>query len=94
MISRVWSSCLESSQSRLDPRKRTQRAPRSRTLLPALPKQEQQAKGNTINHVQCSSNMMQTWYDMRDAICDAYARFDKELLNLASTWNPRVPLER
>ena len=27
--------------------------------LPALPKQEQQSKGDTINHVQCSSNMMQ-----------------------------------
>ena len=25
-----------------------------------------------------SNNMMQTWYAMRDAICDAYARFDKE----------------
>ena len=23
---------------------------------------------------------------MRDAICDAYARFDKECMNLASTW--------
>ena len=25
-----------------------------------------------------SNNMMQRWYAMRDAICDAYARFDKE----------------
>ena len=50
MISRVWSSCLQSSLSCLDPRKHTQRAPRSCTCLPALPKKEQQAKETTINH--------------------------------------------
>ena len=40
VISRVWSSCLQGSQScrKLDPRKRTQQVPRSRTRLPALPK--------------------------------------------------------
>ena len=27
------------------------------------------SKRSTINHVQCSNNMMQTWYDMRDAVC-------------------------
>ena len=39
VISRVWSSCLQGSQScrKLDPRKRTQQVPRSRTRLPALP---------------------------------------------------------
>ena len=24
--------------------------------------------------------MMQTWYDMRDAVCDAYAKFDKGMI--------------
>ena len=39
VISRVWSSCLQGCQScrKLDPRKRTQQVPRSRTRLPALP---------------------------------------------------------
>ena len=36
-----------------------------------------------------------TWYDMRDAVCDAYARFDKEMhepgINLEK---PSVPLDR
>ena len=38
VISRVWSSCLQGSQScrKLDPRKRTQQVPRSRTRLLAL----------------------------------------------------------
>ena len=46
VISRVWSSCLQGSQScrKLDPRKRTQQVPRSRTRLPALPKARTQAK--------------------------------------------------
>ena len=43
VISRVWSSCLHSCQSWLDPWKKTQRAPRYRTRLPALPKQDKQA---------------------------------------------------
>ena len=45
VISRVWSSCLQGSQSyrKLDPRKRTQQVPRSRTRLPALPKTRTQA---------------------------------------------------
>ena len=46
VISRVWSSCLQSSQScrDLDPRKRSQQVPRSQTRLPALPKARTQAK--------------------------------------------------
>ena len=45
VISRVWSSCLQGSQScrKLDPRKRTQQVPRSRTRLPALPTVRTQA---------------------------------------------------
>ena len=45
VISRVWSSCLQGSQScrKLDPRKRTQQVPRSRTRLPALPTARTQA---------------------------------------------------
>ena len=45
VISRVWSSCLQGSQScqKLDPRKRTQQVPRSRTRLPALPTTRTQA---------------------------------------------------
>ena len=46
VISRVWSSCLQGSQScrRLGPRKRSQQVPRARTRLPALPKARTQAK--------------------------------------------------
>ena len=33
---------------------------------------------DTINHVQSSTNMVQSWYAMRVAICVAYARFGKE----------------
>ena len=46
VISKVWSSCLQGSQScrRLDPRRRSQHVPRSRTRLPALPKARTQAK--------------------------------------------------
>ena len=45
VISRVWSSCLQGSQScrKLDPRKRTQQVPRSRTHLSVLPKTRTQA---------------------------------------------------
>ena len=45
VISKVWSSCLQSSQScrRLDPRKSSQQVPRARTRLPALPKARTQA---------------------------------------------------
>ena len=46
VISRVWSSCLQGSQScrKLDPHKRTQQVRRSRTRLPALPTARTQAK--------------------------------------------------
>ena len=54
----------------------------------------QTSNKDTINHVQSSNNMMQTWYAMRDAICDAYARFDKEWLPWPQLGNPSVPLER
>ena len=88
MISRVWSSCLQSTLSwhKLDPRKRTQRVPRSRTRLPALPKARTQAKGDTINHVQCTNNMMQNmaWYagcDMR-CICMIWKGMIEPGLNL------------
>ena len=53
---------------------------------PGSTQTRQTSKRNTINHVQSSNNMMQRWYAMRDAICDAYVRFDKERKNLASTW--------
>ena len=45
VISRVGSSCLEGTQTcrKLDPRKRTQQVPRSRTRLPALPTARTQA---------------------------------------------------
>ena len=45
VISKVWSSCLQGSQScrKFDPRKRTQQVPRSRTHLPALPTARTQA---------------------------------------------------
>ena len=90
VISRVWSSCLQGSQScrKLDPRKRTQQVPRSRTRLPALPKTRTQTNGTTINHEKCTSNMMQNMYDMQDMICDAYAcsgrKNDKHGSNLAN----------
>ena len=45
---------------------------------PSSTQERQTNNKDTINHVQSSNNMMQTWYAMRDAICDAYARFDKE----------------
>ena len=61
MISRVWSSCLQGSQScrRLNPRKRSQQVPRARTRLPALPKARTQATEQQSIAVQCTSNMMQ-----------------------------------
>ena len=45
VISRVWSSCLQGSQScrKFDPHKRSQQAPRKRTHLPALPTARTQA---------------------------------------------------
>ena len=45
VISRVWSSCLQGSQScrKLDPHKRTQQVPHSRTRLPDLPTARTQA---------------------------------------------------
>ena len=56
---------------------------------PGSTQTRQTSKRNTINHVQSSNNMMQTWDAMWDAICDAYARFDKEWKNLASTWKSK-----
>ena len=55
VISKVWSSCLQSSQScrRLDPRKRSQQVPRSRTRLPALPKARTQAMEH--NKIRCNA---------------------------------------
>ena len=46
VISRVWSSCLQGSQScrKLDPRKRFQQVPRKRSRLLALPKARTEAK--------------------------------------------------
>ena len=90
VISRVWSSCLQGSQScrKLDPRKRTQQVPRSRTRLPALPKTRTQTNGTIINNDKCTSNMMQNMYDMQDMICDAYAcsgrKNDEQGSNLAN----------
>ena len=73
MISRVWSSCLHSSPSwhKLDPRKRTQRVPRSHTRLLALPKQEHKQRETQSTTVQCATNMMQNmaWYAGCDMRC-------------------------
>ena len=52
---------------------------------PGSTQTRQTSKRSTINHVQGSNNMMQGWYAMRDA----YARFDKECMNLASTWESK-----
>ena len=98
VISRVWSSCLQCSQScrKLDPRKRTQQVPRSRTRLPALPKTRTQTNGTTINSEKCASNMMQNMYDMQDMICDAYACSGKKdeqgsnLENQACHWKDEM----
>jgi hypothetical protein len=91
VISRVWSSCLQGSQScrKLDPRKRTQQVPRSRTRLPALPKTRTQTNGTTINNEKCASNMMQNMYDMQDMICDAYACSGRKMMNMAVTWQTK-----
>ena len=61
VISRVWSCCLQGSQScrKLDPRKRAQQVPRSWTRFPALPKTRTQATEPQSNKEQCTSNMMQ-----------------------------------
>ena len=42
----------------------------------------QTSNKDTINHGQ-------GWYAMRDAMRDAYARCDKECMNLASTWKSK-----
>ena len=90
VISRVWSSCLQSSPSwrKLDPRKRTQRVPRSRTRIPALPKASKQAKGQQSITVQCASNMMQNmaWYAGCDMQCICVLRKGKkdQGINLAN----------
>ena len=91
VISRVWSSCLQGSQScrKLDPRKRTQQVPRSRTRLPALPKTRTQTNGTTINNEKCASNMMQDMYDMQVMICDAYACSGRKRMNKAVTWQTK-----
>ena len=56
---------------------------------PGSTQTRQASKRNTINHVQSSNNMMQRWYAMRDATRDAYARFDKGCMNVASTWESK-----
>ena len=91
VISRVWSSCLQGSQScrKLDPRKRTQQVPRSRTRLPALPKARTQATEKQSVMVQCTSNMMQYMNDMQDMICDAYACSGRKMMNKAVTWQTK-----
>ena len=53
---------------------------------PGSTQTRQTSNKDTINHVQGSNNRMLGWYVMRDAMQDAYARFDKESMNLASTW--------
>ena len=81
VISRVWSSCLQSSQSwrKLDPRKGTQQVPRSWTRLPALPKARTQAMEPQAITVQCTSNMMQhmSWYARCDMQCVCVLREEK-----------------
>ena len=91
VISRVWSSCLQGSQScrKLDPRKRTQQVPRSRTRLLALPKTRTQTNGTTINNEKYASNMMQNMYDMQDMICDAYACSRRKKMNMEVTWQTK-----
>ena len=56
---------------------------------PGSTQTRQTSNKDTINHVQVSNNMMQRWYAMRDAMRDAYARFDKGCMNLASTWKSK-----
>ena len=56
---------------------------------PGSTQTRQTSNKDTINHVQGSNNMMQGWYAMRDAMRDAYARFDKECMNMASTWESK-----
>ena len=96
VISRVWSSCLQGSQScrKLDPRKRTQQVPRSRTRLLALPKQDKQA--TRIQSTTCKTKQydaMMICY----AGCDAGCKM-QDMTGNAWTWpqlgNPSVPLER
>ena len=62
------------------------------SLANSSPRSTQTRQNKQTEHNQPranSNNMMQTWYAMRDAICDAYARFDKECMNLASTWKSK-----
>ena len=80
LISRVWSSCLQDSQScrELDPRKRSQHVPRSRTRIPALPKARTQAMDQQSITGNAQATRCNTWHDMRDGICNAYACSGKE----------------
>ena len=88
MISRVWSSCLQSCQSCLDPRKQTQWAPRSWTHLPALPKARKQAMEQQSITVQYTSNMMSymAWYARYDMQCICVLRKgnNDQCINLAN----------
>ena len=45
--------------------------------------------GTTINHGECTSNMMQYMNDMQDMICDAYACSGREMMNKAVTWQTK-----
>ena len=94
VISRVWSSCLQSCQSWLDPRKQTQRAPHYRTRLPALPKQDKQANGT-----QSTTCKAQTIWCKDGMLCGMRCGMHmQDLTRNAWTWpqlgNPSVPLER
>ena len=90
VISKVWSSCLQGSQScrRLDPRLHTQQVPRARTRLPALPKARTQAKDQQSITVQCAGNMMQdlAWDARYDVQCIWILRKgkDDQGINLAN----------
>ena len=90
VISKVWSSCLQGSQScrRLDPRRRSQQVPRTRTHLPALPKARTQAMEQQSIKEQCTSNMTQymTCYARCDMQCICVLRKEKDEpgINLAN----------
>ena len=96
VISRVWSSCLQGSQScrRLDPRKRSQQVPHACTRLSALPKQDKQA-----TRTQSTTCKAQTTWCKHGMLCGMrYVMHMQDLTRKEWTWhelgNPSVPLER